>query len=453
MSSVSSPTLQLSSTYRQILRMALPISFAIFIPQINFFINTIFLGHYTADPVAIAAGGITGVYYLIFAAIGYGLNNGLQTLIARRAGQNKPKEIGQLFTQAIWIGIGLSILGILLTYTLTPILFRSILHDEALCEKSISFLQIRIWGLPLLYIYQLRNALLVGINQSRWLAIGTFAEAATNVLFDYLLIFGNGGFPEWGFNGAAFASILAEAVGLITIYAVIQNRGIGRTFSLFRERKIDRPIVRHILSVSAPLMFQTAISIISWQYFFLLIEHHGKTALGVSNVMRHLFGLPGCLTWAFAATTSTMVSNLVGQGKSDEVPLLIKRILTLSVSASVFVCILLNIWPEVFLMPFGQSETFIAEAIPVLRVVTVAMAIMSFATISLNAVTGSGNTRVTFLIEFASIIGYCLYVYLTAEYFFLPITYVWMSEWIYWFSMFVPAWWYLRAGKWKNKEI
>jgi Na+-driven multidrug efflux pump len=200
-------------------------------------------------------------------------------------------------------------------------------------------------------------------------------------------------------------------------------------------------------------MFQTAISIISWQYFFLLIEHHGKTALGVSNVMRHLFGLPGCLTWAFAATTSTMVSNLVGQGKSDEVPLLIKRILTLSVSASVFVCILLNIWPEVFLMPFGQSETFIAEAIPVLRVVTVAMAIMSFATISLNAVTGSGNTRVTFLIEFASIIGYCLYVYLTAEYFFLPITYVWMSEWIYWFSMFVPAWWYLRAGKWKNKEI
>lgn len=445
--------LKLSSSYRQIWKMALPISFAILIPQVNFFINTIFLSHYTADDDALAVGGITGVYYLIFAAIGYGLNNGLQTLIARRAGQEQRAEIGKLFTQAVWIGIGLSVLGITLTYTITPIIFDRILHDKELSQKAIEFLQIRIWGLPLLYIYQLRNALLVGINQSRWLAIGTFAEAATNVLFDYTLIFGNWGFPEWGFNGAAVASILAEAVGLITIYAVIHNRGIGKEFGLFARRRIDKTYIGHIFEVSAPLMFQTAISIVSWQYFFLLIEHHGATALKVSNVMRHLFGLPGCLTWAFATTTSTMVSNLIGQGRSEEVPRLIKRILTLSVSASGLVCICLNIWPEIFLMPFGQDEAFVAEAIPVLRVVTGAMALMSFSTVYLNSVTGSGNTRITFLIEASAILFYCAYVYLVAEYFFLPISFAWMSEWLYWLSMFIPAFWYMRSGRWRNKEI
>ncbi|MBM3432054.1 MAG: MATE family efflux transporter [Bacteroidetes bacterium] len=453
MHSPSTDSLQVSNSYRQIWKMALPISFAIFIPQINFFINTIFLGHYSQDPLAIAAGGITGVYYLIFAAIGYGLNNGLQTLIARRAGQDQPHEIGKLFTQAIWIGIGLSVLGITLTYTVTPTIFRSLLNDPVLCEKSIHFLQIRIWGLPLLYIYQLRNALLVGINQSRWLAIGTLAEAGTNVIFDYLLIFGMGGFPEWGFNGAAVASILAEGMGLITIYAVISNRGISRQFQLFRERKLNRTYVGHILEVSAPLMFQTAISIISWQYFFLLIEHHGNTALAVSNVMRHLFGLPGCLTWAFATTTSTMVSNLIGQGRSEEVPLLIRRILTLSVSMILIVCLLLNIWPELFLLPFGQTKAFVAEAIPVMRVVTGAMVLMSFGTVFLNSVTGSGNTRVTFLIEAGAILGYCTYVYLSAEYFNLSISIIWMSEWLYWLSMFLPAMWYMRSGRWRNKEI
>jgi len=453
MHSPSTDSLQVSNSYRQIWKMALPISFAIFIPQINFFINTIFLGHYSQDPLAIAAGGITGVYYLIFAAIGYGLNNGLQTLIARRAGQDQPHEIGKLFTQAIWIGIGLSVLGITLTYTVTPTIFRSLLNDPVLCEKSIHFLQIRIWGLPLLYIYQLRNALLVGINQSRWLAIGTLAEAGTNVIFDYLLIFGMGGFPEWGFNGAAVASILAEGMGLITIYAVISNRGISRQFQLFRERKLNRTYVGHILEVSAPLMFQTAISIISWQYFFLLIEHHGNTALAVSNVMRHLFGLPGCLTWAFATTTSTMVSNLIGQGRSEEVPLLIRRTLTLSVSMILIVCLLLNIWPELFLLPFGQTKAFVAEAIPVMRVVTGAMVLMSFGTVFLNSVTGSGNTRVTFLIEAGAILGYCTYVYLSAEYFNLSISIIWMSEWLYWLSMFLPAMWYMRSGRWRNKEI
>lgn len=445
--------LQVTNSYRQIWKLALPISFAIFIPQINFFINTIFLSHYTNDPDALAVGGITGVYYLIFAAIGYGLNNGLQTLIARRAGQSQPLEIGKLFTQGVWIGMGISVLGIALTYTLTPVIFDRILHDQALSQKAIEFLQIRIWGLPLLYIYQLRNALLVGINQSRWLAIGTFAEAATNVLFDYLLIFGAWGFPEWGFNGAAIASILAEAAGLITIYTVIQNRGIGKTFGLFQQRALNKTYARHILEVSSPLMFQTAISIVSWQYFFLLIEHHGEMALKVSNVMRHLFGLPGCLTWAFATTTSTMVSNLIGQGRSQEVPVLLRRILALSVSASGIVFICLNSWPAVFLMPFGQDATFTAEAIPVLRVVTGAMLLMSFTTVYLNAVTGSGNTRITFLIEAAAIILYSAYVYLVAEYFFLPITYAWMSEWIYWLSMLIPAFWYMRSGNWRNKEI
>ena len=87
--------------------MALPISLAIFIPQLNFVINNIYLGHFDKDPSALAIAGITGVYYLIFAAIGYGLNNGLQTLIARRAGENKSKEIGKLFSQGAE-GIGVS---------------------------------------------------------------------------------------------------------------------------------------------------------------------------------------------------------------------------------------------------------------------------------------------------------------------------------------------------------
>lgn len=85
--------------------MALPISMAILIPQLNFVINNVFLGHFKEDAIALAVAGITGVYYLIFAAIGYGLNNGLQTLIARRAGENRPDEVGKLFSQGILIGL------------------------------------------------------------------------------------------------------------------------------------------------------------------------------------------------------------------------------------------------------------------------------------------------------------------------------------------------------------
>jgi MATE family multidrug resistance protein len=453
MSLTSYPSLQFENSRRQIIRMALPISMAIFIPQLNFVINNIFLGHYLKDSMALAVAGITGVYYLIFAAIGYGLNNGLQTLIARRAGENRPEDIGKLFSQGVWLGLALAAVGIATTYLLTPYIFSLILRDPIVLEKALDFLQIRIWGLVFLYVYQLRNALLVGTNQSRYLVAGTLAETLSNVLLDYLFIFGVAGFPELGFEGAAYASVLSEFIGMFVIYAVIRRKGIAKRFQLFSDLSFNAENNKLILSVSAPLMFQHAISIISWQYFFLLIEHHGAMAMKVSNIMRNIFGLFGCFSWAFAATTNAMVSNLIGQGKQDEVIPLIKKIIQLSAGSILIIAILLNLFPEPFIALFGQDQAFTQASLPVLRVVTLALLMMSFSTIMLNTVTASGNTRITFYIEAMAILFYCAYIYVVCEYFFLPITYGWMSEWLYWICLFTPSFLYVRSGRWKNKKI
>lgn len=443
--------LQVELSYRQILRMAGPISFAILIPQLNYVTNNIFLGHYSNQALAVA--GVTGVYYLIFSAIGYGLNNGLQALIARRAGENRPEEIGKLFNQAILIGLCIAITGILLTYTITPYLFGIFIKDPERLQQAISFSTIRIWGLPILYIYQMRNALLVGTNQSRFLVWGALAEAITNIVFDYLLIFGKAGLPELGLNGAAIASIIAEATGLFVIYAVIWKKGITSRFSLFRRVKWDAYNNALIFSMSAPLVFQHGISIISWEFFFLLIDSHGETALAVSNTMRNVLGLAGVVTWAFGATTNAMVSNIIGQGKPDRVWELIGKIIRLSVGCSLVMAVLLNLFPDLLFYIYGQSGEFVEQAVPVVRVLSVALVIMSVSVVFINSVIGTGNSRVSLYIEMNAIVLYCAYVYLVLGKYFLPITYGWMSEWLYWVSMMVPAVWYMRSGRWKNKVI
>src|SRR5688500_14959006 len=150
--------LQLNTSYRQIFGMAMPISLALLVPQINFITNNIFLGQLGERELACA--GITGVYYLIFAVIGNGLNNGLPALIARRAGQNLPHEIGRLFFHGVWIALALAASGILVTYLFAPSLLRLSIEDTQIAEAAISFLYIRIWGLPFLYLYVMRNALL-----------------------------------------------------------------------------------------------------------------------------------------------------------------------------------------------------------------------------------------------------------------------------------------------------
>jgi MATE family multidrug resistance protein len=443
--------LKLTTGYRAILNLAMPISLAMLVPQINFITNNIFLAGLGQKELATA--GITGVYYLIFAVIGNGLNNGLQALISRRAGQDRLHEIGRIFFHGIWIALAIAAFGILITLTLAPVILEAVIHDADISAQAISFLRIRIWGLPLLYLYVMRNALLVGTNQTRLLVWGTLAEALTNIVLDYGLIYGKLGMPRLGFNGAAYASIVAEGTGLAVIYVVIHIKGIHKRLAFFEDVKWDRQMAKMILVKSSPLIAQFSISIMTWEYFYILIEHHGERSLAISNTMRNIFGLFGIFSWAFASTANTMVSNIIGQGREDEVMALVMRIARCSFLISLVLFLLLNVWPEWFLSFYGQSEEFIQEGIPVVRVVSVALLMMSFGTVWLNAVTGTGNTTVNLWIEVITLFVYVIYVYLVLESFRMPITWGWGSEWVYWLSMFSMAYLYMQSGRWRNKSF
>lgn len=446
-----SANLQLNTGYKQILSIALPISASILVPQINFITNLIFLGGLGEQVLAIA--GITGVYYLIFSVIGHGLNGGLQTLISRRAGENDAAAIGTYFQQGVLIALAISAFAVGFTLFVSPWIFSKLMIDSERLEMTNTFLSIRIWGLPFLLLYQLRNALLVGINMSHYLVIGTLVETIFNVFFDWVLIYGHLGFPEMGYTGAAYASIIAEAAGLIVIMVLIQRPEIKNKILLKFSFKPNKEIISQILVVSTPLILQFLISVISWEYFYLSIEHYGSRELAISSLMRTIFGFFGSFTWAFASTTTTMVSNVMGQGKMEDVLPLVRRITKLAFTFALVMFLLINLLPETFFSIFGQDDAFISDAIPVIRVVSSALLFMSISCIWLNAVVGTGNTRVTLLSEVIAIVLYCAYVFIVTELYRLPVHVAWMSEWVYWSALFAVSFTYMMKGNWRAKRI
>lgn len=444
--------LQVEISYRQIGKIAAPIALALFVPQLNLITNSIFLGHHSEESLAVAA--LTGVYYLVFAGIGFGLNNGLQTLISRRAGENRPEEIGKIFNQGVFIAFVIAAFGIIVTEFVTPPVLKAFLIPEQ-ANKANDFLRIRIWGLPFLYVYQLRNALLVGINQSKYLIAGTLAEALANIFFDYSLIFGKLGFPAMGFNGAAVASIISEFTGMIVIFWVISKKGIAQKFSLFRKFQFEKETAGLIAKISGPLAFQHAVSVLAWLFFYILVARNAsQTGLAISTAMRTVFGFFGTCFWSLAATTNSMVSNVIGQGKRDEVIQLVWKISKLGLGLAVIVCFILNLFPVLYLSLFRPNDVaFVTEGTPVLRLIGFVMLFLSLGTIWLNAVTGTGNSRVTFLVEAGAIIFYCIYVFVVLEIKHFSILLGWMSEVLYWIVLFSLSYLYMNTTRWKKTVI
>lgn len=443
--------MQLEVTNRQIIQIAAPICLALVVPQINHMTNIAFVGR--LGEFELAANGIAGIYYLVMYMIAYGMNNGMQVLIARRSGQMNYYGIGQLFSNGMILGILFSLLAIVFTLFMAPYFFSKSLHDPHIYEAALSFIRIRIWGLPLLMLLGMANAFYIGSGHTKVLVITSLCQEFVNIFLDYSLIFGKTGMPALGLNGAAYASIAAEGTGMVVAYLIIFIKGFHRRFRLFSYLRPDPEVIKHILSVSAPLIVQFLFSIGSWFVFFIFIEHLGNRPLAISNMLRSVFGFFGIFVWACAAACNTLVSNIIGQGKEDQVFTAIRKVVVISASCALVVCLLLNLFPQVILHIYTNDATLIQEAVPSMRVVTLSTLLMAVSAIVFNGVTGTGNTKVNLLIEFAAVLGYLLYCTIVVERMHSPLYIAWLSDFVYWAIILLMCIWYLRSGRWRNNTI
>ncbi|NOT51032.1 MAG: MATE family efflux transporter, partial [Chitinophagaceae bacterium] len=78
---------------------------------------------------------------------------------------------------------------------------------------------------------------------------------------------------------------------------------------------------------------------------------------------------------------------------------------------------------------------------------------MSVATVWLNSVTGTGNTKINLAIEIVTILLYTIYIYLVLEVWDMNLVWAWASELLYWSVLFILSFLYIRSGKWKKKVI
>lgn len=433
--------LRIKPSSKQILSIAMPITIAILVPQLNLLINTIFLGR--LDTVSLGNAGITGVFFLIFSVAGFGLNNAIQSALSKYAGAGKTEYFSIIITQAIRICLQYALVFMLFTWVIGPIILRAVL-DPSSVEINISFLKIIVFSLPFLYLFQLGNALLIASLNSKLLLIGFLVQAVLNIVFDYLMIFGTDYFDGLGFNGAAYATIIAEVGAVLVIYLVLLKKGLIKKFTLFSNFQYDKPITRELQNLAVPLMGQYMMSVTTWLIFFILIDDKGALAKAISNTIRNVFGVAGIFVWSFASTCNTMVSNIVGQKKPELIMPLIWKISFWGFAFCSFFIAIINIFPEYFFNLFGQDDVFLQESIPVLRIVSLGLLLMCFANIWINGITGIGHTRVNVLIELVGVIVYLAYTWYVMRVDYTTLARAWTNELVYWITIFFISYLYMH---------
>ena len=438
-------------TYKEIWRIAYPIILSSIVHNVITVTDTAFLGR--VGEIELGAAAIGGVFYLTLIMLGFGFSIGSQIIVARRFGENQNKEIGIVIEHTHYFLILFSIILIVLIQIISPYIFSAVLESDDIRLASAEYLKYRIYGLFFSFIGHGFRAFYIGIARTKVITYTTILMALANVFFDYVLIFGNLGFPELGIAGAAIASVIAEL--LATIYFIVYTKYFVDTkfYNLFQFAKFDFSVLKRIFIVSFPTMMQNFISFIGWFFFFLFVEKMGERSLAISNIIRSVYVVMLIPIWGFSSATNTLVSYVIGKGNNNEVLPIIYKVIKITV-AGVLILVLFNvIFPELVLSVYTNNIDLINESIPALYVVSIASFFIAIGFVFFSGVSGTGNTKISFIIETVVIFIYVLLTYLLVNLKNTSIELVWTIEILYGFIIALLSYLYLKYGKWQNKMI
>jgi Na+-driven multidrug efflux pump len=200
-------------TSRHIWAVSLPVIFAGLSETIVEVTDILFLGRY--GTTELAAVGLADAIYSVCLFLTLGLVDGIQIIIARRAGQGRAQEIGAVFNQGVYLLVAVSVLFILLLKGVVPPLAADIIRSSDIAVAVDDFLQIFAFAMFFHGINLALSAFYVGISRTGALIGATIVLAIVNIFLDYALIFGHFGFPELGIRGAAIGSLCAEITAFL----------------------------------------------------------------------------------------------------------------------------------------------------------------------------------------------------------------------------------------------
>jgi putative MATE family efflux protein len=443
--------LKTTITYREIWLIAYPIIIGSIAQNLLNITDTAFLGR--VGQVALGAGAIGGIFYLVSVMLAWGFGIGSQIVIARRNGEGSFAEIGRTFQHGFYFQLPLALALFSLMQFFSSDLLKSIIQSDAVYETTRDYIQYRSYGIFFASINMLFRGFYIGITRTKVITYSTVIMVTINVVLDYGLIFGNFGLPEMGIRGAALASVIAEfsAMAFFVLYTI--SRIDGKRYRLFHRARFDEGLYSRLIKVAFPVMMQNFISMVAWLVFFLFIEKLGERALAVSNIIRSFYVVLMIPMWGFSSATNALVSNLIGQGRHAEVMSLVLKVARLCALGVLFIVTLGSIFPGLALEIYTNDPELISASLPALYVVNIAALFLAVGFVFFSAVSGTGKTHISFLIELIVIVFYLATAYILADVLRQEVYIVWMTEYFYAFLLGTLSFLYLKSNKWKSSRV
>ena len=292
--------------------------------------DTLMLGRYSQN----AMGGVSlcNQIQVLLQMLVVGAGEGAVVMGSQYWGKKKLEPIPHIIGVALRFGGALAVLLFILVCGWPTRILQLLSNDPAVIAEGAKYFSI----IRFTYvIFTITNILVASLRSIGVVKIGYMISGSTlviNVCLNYLLIYGNLGFPEMGVRGAACATLIARCVELLIVIWFLKYKENVLNLNLRKLLHIDTSYVRDYMKVSLPVLINQALWGVAQMVQTGILGHLGGDVTAANAISVQVYQVLSVVCYGAASAAGIVVGRTIGEGNEKKLHPLVTTLQVLFLS-------------------------------------------------------------------------------------------------------------------------
>lgn len=302
--------------YIKSLRLAAPVMLSqVGIASVQLFDNAM-VGTLGKLPLAAVSFGGT-VFFLVFIFV-TGISMALTPLVGEQYVQGKFRIVASYFQNSLVLYTIIGILAFILQYSLIPLMYYFGQPIEVV-DMAIPYYKYIVWSIIPHMVFMAFKQFLEGIGNTTVNMTIIISTNLINIFFNWLLIYGNLGFPRMEAAGAGLATLISRICApiFVVIYFMCKER-VRRYFSYFRYENFKLYYTRSLLKVGSPIASQMLMEGSAFALTSIMVGWIGTAAIAANQIALTISNFAFMVVLGLSAATTIRISHEYGRKNFKE---------------------------------------------------------------------------------------------------------------------------------------
>ncbi|WP_150266964.1 MATE family efflux transporter [Paenibacillus tepidiphilus] len=340
--------------YSSIYKIAVPVTLQSLIMALLTLTDQLMVGQ--LGDVAIASVGISVKIYGIISVVLAGLATGVSIYAAQFWGKKDERSTGGLLGLGLLFGMTISVIFTVPTHFFPQFSLSLFTKDQVLITEGSAFLEIISLSYIPVMLTMIYSAVLRATGYVKLPMTASMVAVGINILLNYLLIYGNFGFPEMGLKGAAVATLIARLFECSMIIVAAYKLRLPGVTNIRLWFGASRALLVKFLRTTYPIVLTELIWVLGETVYAIIYSRMGTAEITAMTLTYPLQSLSIGLLSGLSSAAGIMIGNKLGADEQDAALDYSKRFIRLGILVALGTGVLLAVIAPFYVSIFQVSD-------------------------------------------------------------------------------------------------